>query len=174
MKHPRRINEEPELARNSPNQLKFAPLRICEAVKRRRPLGVLTPKSFDECATKLAAVNHLSLELAGLYLSLIGDTPELDADRKLVVRNEDGVELARLRCRRRKPHNDRAGMIARQTHREQAIRFQWACDWVQGYGIRMNNSRTDSYKRHLDKLAGHFENGTANSFEELVQRYLEF
>ena len=46
--------------------------------------------------SELTAANHLSLELAREYMSLIGDTPESDANGKIVVRDENGVALARL------------------------------------------------------------------------------
>lgn len=59
-------------------------------------MGVLTPKSFEEGAAELATANHLSLELAREYMSLIGDTPESDANGKVLVRDENGVALARL------------------------------------------------------------------------------
>lgn len=57
---------------------------------------MLTPNMFDEQAAVLAAANGISLDLAGRYLGLIGDTPELDDQGKLVVRDENGAELARL------------------------------------------------------------------------------
>lgn len=57
---------------------------------------MLTPKEFDEQAAELASANHLSTELASKYAALIGDTPELDDQGKVIVRDENGFELARL------------------------------------------------------------------------------
>ena len=57
---------------------------------------MLTSSCFDEQAAALAAANGIPIEVALNYQALIGDTPELDGQGKLVVRNETGVELARL------------------------------------------------------------------------------
>jgi hypothetical protein len=44
----------------------------------------------------MAALNNLSLETAMKYFWLIGDTPELAEDGRIVVRDESGQELARI------------------------------------------------------------------------------
>lgn len=57
---------------------------------------MLTPSKFDEQVAALAAANGLSIEIAGHYMALIGDTPELDDRGKLLVRDDNDLELARL------------------------------------------------------------------------------
>lgn len=55
-----------------------------------------TPESFDEAAREIASANNLSPETAGKYLSHIGDTPEIADDGRVIVRDEFGVEMARI------------------------------------------------------------------------------
>lgn len=55
-----------------------------------------TPESFEDAAREIAAANNLSLETASEYLSHIGDTPELADDGRVIVRDQSGVELARI------------------------------------------------------------------------------
>jgi hypothetical protein len=57
---------------------------------------MLTPIMFEELAEDLAQTNGLVPDVAGNYMALIGDTPELDDQGKLVVRDKDDAELARL------------------------------------------------------------------------------
>lgn len=60
---------------------------------------MLAPDYFETQAPIAAAENGISLELAGKYLSLIGDTPEFDPNDpgKVVVIDDDGQELARIK-----------------------------------------------------------------------------
>lgn len=57
---------------------------------------MLTPAGFDRLAQKIADTNQLALEQAGDYLVLVGDTPEFAEDGKVIVRDDDGAELARI------------------------------------------------------------------------------
>lgn len=56
-------------------------------------------------------------------------------------------------------------MIHRTTHREQALRFEWACKWVESFGIKLNPGRVAIYRRDLEDLANHVEAGTGLEFE---------
>lgn len=51
---------------------------------------------FEDQAELFAQENDLSLELARDFLARIGDTPELADDGKVIVRDEAGVEIARV------------------------------------------------------------------------------
>jgi hypothetical protein len=62
-------------------------------------------------------------------------------------------------------------VIDRITHREQALRFGWACKWVESFGIKLNPARVATYRRDLEDLAAHVEAGTGPQFEK--QRGLE-
>jgi hypothetical protein len=53
-------------------------------------------ESFEAAARAIAAANNIELDLALDYLALIGDTPELDANGLVVVRDDNGNELARI------------------------------------------------------------------------------
>lgn len=57
---------------------------------------MLTARSIEQLAADLAAANQLPLDLARQYASLIGDTPKVDEEGHLVVRDENEVEIARL------------------------------------------------------------------------------
>ena len=59
---------------------------------------MLTPTMFDEQGAALAAANGLSVDLARKYMALIGDAPEIDGGGRLIVRDENGIELARLKA----------------------------------------------------------------------------
>jgi hypothetical protein len=52
--------------------------------------------AFLEAATELARVNHLPLETAEEFLSLIGDTPELADDGRVIVRDASSAEIGRV------------------------------------------------------------------------------
>jgi len=51
------------------------------------------------------------------------------------------------------------------THREKALRFEWACKWVESFGIRLDPARVAIYRRDLEDLADHVEAGTGPQFE---------
>ncbi len=57
-------------------------------------------------------------------------------------------------------------MIDRTTHREQALRFDWACKWVESFGIKLNPARVAIYRRDLEDLADHVEASTGLEFEK--------
>jgi hypothetical protein len=57
-------------------------------------------------------------------------------------------------------------VIDRITHREQALRFDWACKWVESFGIKLNPARVAIYRRDLKDLADHVEAGTGLQFEK--------
>jgi len=57
-------------------------------------------------------------------------------------------------------------VIDRTTHREQALRFGWACKWVENFGIKLNPARVATYHSDLEDLARHVEAGTALQFEK--------
>lgn len=57
-------------------------------------------------------------------------------------------------------------MIDRTTHREQALRFDWACKWVESFGIKLNPARVAIYRRDLEDLADHVEASTGLQFEK--------
>jgi hypothetical protein len=52
------------------------------------------------------------------------------------------------------------------THREQAVRFGWACKWVENFGITLDPARVAIYRRDLEALADHVEAGNGLQFEE--------
>lgn len=60
---------------------------------------MLTPDYFETQAPIVAAENGISVELAGKYLSLIGDTPEFDLNDpgKVVVCDDEDREIARIK-----------------------------------------------------------------------------
>jgi hypothetical protein len=53
-------------------------------------------ESFEAAARALAAANNISFDLASEYLSLIGDTPEMDENGLTIVRDDSGREIARV------------------------------------------------------------------------------
>jgi hypothetical protein len=57
-------------------------------------------------------------------------------------------------------------VIDRTTHHEQALRFGWACKWVENFGIKLNPARVATYRRDLGDLANHVEAGTGPQFEK--------
>ena len=57
---------------------------------------MLDLSKFDEQSAALAEANGIPLYLAGHYMALIGDTPEIDDDGKLIVRDANDDEIARL------------------------------------------------------------------------------
>lgn len=57
---------------------------------------MFTPESFEDAARGIAEANNLSLETARDYLVHVGDTPELADDGRVIVRDDSGVELARI------------------------------------------------------------------------------
>jgi hypothetical protein len=57
-------------------------------------------------------------------------------------------------------------VIDRLTHREQALRFGWACKWVESFGINLNPTRAAIYRRDLEDLADHVKAKTAVDFEK--------
>ncbi|MEO8439265.1 MAG: hypothetical protein ABI540_03485 [Spartobacteria bacterium] len=60
---------------------------------------MLVSGCFEREAPIVAAENGISVELAGKYLSLIGDTPEIDSNDpgKAVVIDDEGREIARIK-----------------------------------------------------------------------------
>lgn len=58
---------------------------------------MFTESGLEEFAKSLALLNTLSLETAGHYAALIGDTPEEDEDGLVVVRTDSGEILARVK-----------------------------------------------------------------------------
>ena len=56
----------------------------------------MTEAQFYAAIEALAARNGISVELAGGYMAYIGDTPELCEDGRIVVRDDNGVEIARV------------------------------------------------------------------------------
>ncbi len=56
----------------------------------------MTLANFEDVADQLAKLNGLSPDTASHYLSLIGDTPELAEDGKVIVIDDDGKEIARI------------------------------------------------------------------------------
>ena len=60
-------------------------------------LGMFTPEGLDNFAKSLARLNNLSLETAGHYTALIGDTPEIDENGLVVVSTDSGEILARVK-----------------------------------------------------------------------------
>ncbi len=54
------------------------------------------PNSFIAAARALQRANRLSEETALDYTARIGDTPELADDGRVIVRGDDGAELARV------------------------------------------------------------------------------
>ncbi len=57
---------------------------------------MMTIEDFNGLVDRIQALG-LREEIAALYASLIGDTPELADDEQTIVRDQSGVELARLR-----------------------------------------------------------------------------
>lgn len=58
---------------------------------------MLTAEAFQEFAQELAELNGLTQEVALLYASHIGDTPEMDEDGLVVVRADSDEILARVK-----------------------------------------------------------------------------
>lgn len=56
----------------------------------------MTPAAFDEQVRDLARLNGVSENRAGELMALIGDTPELADDGRVIVRDLQGVEIAKL------------------------------------------------------------------------------
>ena len=61
---------------------------------------MFSPDAFEAAIRELARLNHLDLETAGDYMVRIGDTPELAADGRIIVRDDTGKEIARVLGRR--------------------------------------------------------------------------
>jgi hypothetical protein len=57
-------------------------------------------------------------------------------------------------------------VIDRTTHREQALRFDWACQGVESFGIKLNPARVATYRRDSEDLADHVEADTGLQFEK--------
>lgn len=57
---------------------------------------ILSPEGLEEIAQRLARQNNLPIETARKYANLIGDTPELADDGRIIVIDRDGNELARV------------------------------------------------------------------------------
>ncbi len=57
-----------------------------------------TADGFDEFVKEIQALGYSAQE-AERFAVLIGDTPEFDSEQRVVVRDEDRNELARLRLR---------------------------------------------------------------------------
>jgi hypothetical protein len=55
-----------------------------------------TNESFVAAARGIAAANQISINLAETYLSRIGDTPELDSNGFVIVRDDNAGEIARI------------------------------------------------------------------------------
>lgn len=60
-------------------------------------LGMFAPEGLDNFVESLARLNNLSLETAGHYAALIGDTPEIDENGLVVVSTDSGEILARVK-----------------------------------------------------------------------------
>lgn len=58
---------------------------------------MITPDGLDEMARDIAQSNGISLEVARRYADLIGDTPEITDDGLVVVPDEQGHGIARVR-----------------------------------------------------------------------------
>lgn len=56
----------------------------------------MTESDFNAAAEELAKLNGITAELAGEYLSIIGDTPELE-NGEAIVRDAHGAEIARVK-----------------------------------------------------------------------------
>ena len=54
-------------------------------------------ENFESFAREIASLNNLSIETARDYAALIGDTPELDGEGLVVVRDADDKEIVRIR-----------------------------------------------------------------------------
>lgn len=52
--------------------------------------------SFEAAARAISDANQISFETASDYLYYIGDTPELDESGRVIVRDDNGAELARI------------------------------------------------------------------------------
>lgn len=69
---------------------------------------MITPEGIGEMARDIAQANGISLELATRYANLIGDTPELDDDNRVIVRDEQDHEIDRVIL----PLEDAAGFLS--------------------------------------------------------------
>jgi hypothetical protein len=58
---------------------------------------MFTEAAFNSAAAELARLNGISEDLAGELLARIGDTPELADNGQVIVRDEAGQEIARVR-----------------------------------------------------------------------------
>jgi hypothetical protein len=57
-------------------------------------------------------------------------------------------------------------VIARITYRDLALRFGWACNWIESFRIKLNLARVATYRRDLDDLTAHVEARTGLQFEK--------
>ena len=57
---------------------------------------MLSEDGFHALARDIARLNNIPLKLALEYTVHIGDTPELDENDLVIVRNEQGKEIARV------------------------------------------------------------------------------
>jgi hypothetical protein len=57
---------------------------------------MITPDGIQDMASAIAKANGISLETATRYANLIGDTPELDGQNRVIVRDEQDREIARV------------------------------------------------------------------------------
>lgn len=53
-------------------------------------------ESFEAFAQAIADANKLDRDTAADYASRIGDTPELDDNGRVIVRDDNGAEIARI------------------------------------------------------------------------------
>ncbi len=58
---------------------------------------MLTEDGFDALARAVAELNGLDIEQARRFVACVGDTPELDESGLVVVRDEEGGIIARLK-----------------------------------------------------------------------------
>jgi hypothetical protein len=58
---------------------------------------MITPEDFEILTRLVARTNNLDLDTAAEYLSLVGDTPELDESGRVSVINEDGEKIATIK-----------------------------------------------------------------------------
>lgn len=57
---------------------------------------MLTEADFNAMAGEVAGLNELPLATAQRYMALVGDTPEDGGDGRVIVRDREGKELARI------------------------------------------------------------------------------
>lgn len=57
---------------------------------------MIRPDQFRLFVTALETANNLTHAAASRYAVLIGDTPEVEEDGRVIVRDDDGTILARV------------------------------------------------------------------------------